>query len=94
MLADKSLEEKAELFKCIGDPSCLKIISTLIKSKELCVSEITSDVGISMPAVSHQLKKLKNMGVVEKTRDGQMICYSLAKNDMTKMIRELLKKSF
>ncbi|MBI2600125.1 helix-turn-helix transcriptional regulator [Candidatus Daviesbacteria bacterium] len=90
MLTDKSLEEKAELFKCIGDPSCLKIISALIKNKELCVSEITADVGISMPAVSHQLSKLKSMGLVTRKRNGQMICYSLVKNDLTKVLKSML----
>ncbi len=93
MWDDQIIEQQAEFFKCIGDPTCLKLLHILINQKEACVSDITAVLGISMPAVSHQLKKLRNMGLVEKTRDGQMICYSLAKNERAKMIKKLLKKT-
>lgn len=86
----QDIEKKAELFRCIGDPTCLKLISLLINNEKLCVSELTSLLGVSMPAVSHQLKKLRSIGLLERKRDGQMICYSLVKNAKGQLVGKLL----
>lgn len=85
-------DEQAELFRCIGDPTCLKLLSLLSSSKELCVSDLTLILGISMPAVSHQLKKLRNVGLVTRTRNGQIICYSMASNDTVEVVKTILHR--
>lgn len=89
----KTIEEKAELFRCIGDPTCLKLISLLMNNDKLCVSDLTSQLSVSMPAVSHKLRKLRNLGLLERKRAGQMICYSLAKNNVADMVKAVLIKS-
>lgn len=89
----QDIESKAELFRCIGDPTCLKLLFLLTTNEKLCVSDLTSELNVSMPAVSHQLRKLRNLGLLERERDGQMICYSLAKNNVADMVKTVLKKS-
>lgn len=90
--SDKSIQQYAEVFRCIGDPTCLKLLSLLFKNEELCVSDLTSSLKVSMPAVSHQLKKLRSLGLLNRKRDGQMICYSLAKNGETRKLKRIISE--
>ncbi len=86
-------KERASLLKCISDPNCLKIIDSLSKEGSPCVSDITKGLDISISAVSHQLSKLKAMGIVNTKREKQTICYSLAETENAEFVKKLLKNS-
>lgn len=86
-----NLNAKADLVRCMGDPTCLKILYVMVKEKEVCPSDVASILGISMPAVSHQLGRLKQMGIVSSKRMGQMICYGFSDTQQAKSIRKLIK---
>lgn len=83
-------EQRASLLKCVGDPNCLKIIDVLAKEDNPCVSDITDKLDISISAVSHQLSKLKAMGIVDTKRTGQTICYSLSDSENANFIKKLI----
>lgn len=85
-------EQRASLLKCVGDPNCLKIIDVLAKEDNPCVSDITDKLDISISAVSHQLSKLKAMGIVDTKRTGQTICYSLSDSDNANFIKKLIDR--
>ena len=85
-------EDRASLLKCIGDPNCLKIIDVLAKDSNPCVSDITKQVDISISAVSHQLSKLKAMGIVATKRTGQTICYSLSDSNNANFVKKLIDR--
>ncbi len=68
-------EELAKLFDAIGDPTRLKIVCLLLDNNDLCVSEITEKIGISMPGTSQQLKILENADLIKRLRMGQKACY-------------------
>jgi ArsR family transcriptional regulator len=72
----------AEVFKALGDPTRLHIISLLSSSKNLCVNIIASKLSMSQPAVSQHLKLLKNAGICKSRKIGAHVHYSL---DMEKM---------
>lgn len=86
----KNIEHQAELFKCIGDATCLRLLYLLLGGDKFCVSDLQSPLGVSMPAVSHQLKKLRSMGILERERNGQTICYFLAKGHKSKKLKKVL----
>lgn len=86
-------KERASLLKCISDPNCLKIIDELSKEGNPCVTDITNGLDISISAVSHQLSKLKAMGIVSTKRTGQTICYSLAETKNAEFVKKLVKNS-
>lgn len=88
---DVQLLQKAAIFKCIGDPNSLKILSVLVEEDGPCVTDITKKLDISISAVSHQLAKLKSMGIVETKRTGQNICYSLGKGENADFVKKVLK---
>lgn len=74
---EPSQEELAlcEAFRILGDWNRYRMVKTLIKAKELCVSDLSKIVGISMSATSQHLRILEMSGLVESERMGQTICY-------------------
>lgn len=68
----------ADLFSVLGDPSRIKLIFSLSREKELCVCELASILGLTVSAVSHQLRKLRDARVVACRNDGNMAYYSLS----------------
>lgn len=92
---NNSLNNTADIFKALGDPSRLKIIKLILtKGNNLCVGMIANKLGISQPAVSQHLKILKNAGLVESDRMGFHMHYSIKYNSLDSYginITELLK---
>ena len=70
------LYELADLFKLFGDSTRLSIIWALSES-EMCVCDICALLKMKQPAVSHQLKNLKQSRIVKSRRDGKVVYYSL-----------------
>lgn len=90
ILQTKNFDEKARLLASLGDPTTLRIINTLITNKMICVSDIASKIGTSVSAVSHQLRKLRDLGLVRSERKGKMICYFLKDNNKLKFLRQVI----
>lgn len=91
-LKNPQFASQANLIKCLGDPTCLKILHVLSKEKILCPSDLSSILNVSMPAISHQLSRLKQMGILENKRMGQMICYSFENTKRAKLIKKLVNE--
>ena len=67
------------LLKNLSDPTKLKIYLLLSEVKEMAVTDIVNILGSSQSAISHALSDLKKLNLVECHRCGQLICYSLTK---------------
>lgn len=72
----------AELFKALGDPTRVKILSCLQMS-DMCVGEIADKLGMSTSAISHQLRVLKAIKLVKGTKEGKGVRYSLDDDHVT-----------
>lgn len=66
----------ASFFKVVGDETRMKILCALAE-QELCVNDIANAVKMTKSAVSHQLRMLKEEGLVKARRDGKNMFYSL-----------------
>ena len=71
-----ALYDLADLFKLFGDSTRLGILWALSES-EMCVCDLCALLKMKQPAVSHQLKNLKQSRVVKARRDGKIVYYSL-----------------
>ncbi|WP_372683499.1 ArsR/SmtB family transcription factor, partial [Desulfosarcina sp.] len=80
-----ALYELSDLFKLFGDSTRLGILWALSES-EMCVCDLCALLKMKQPAVSHQLKNLKQSRIVKARRDGKIVYYSLEDEH----IRELL----
>lgn len=72
--------------QALGDKTRFKMFKIMQNSKQMCVSEIASELGLSVPAVSQNFRIMELVGLVDKQRDGQKMCYEL------KMSNPLIKK--
>ena len=70
-------EQLAPMFKALGDPIRLRIVSMIAAVPELCVCEITPAFDISPATVSHHLKTLREAGLVDCERRGTFVYYWL-----------------
>ncbi len=75
-LSSREIFRLAELFKTMGDPTRLRIISSLQK-EELCVCELSELLELSPSAISHQLRVLRSMHLVRYRKEGRSVYYSL-----------------
>jgi DNA-binding transcriptional ArsR family regulator len=66
----------AALFSALGDPTRLRIVATLA-TNEMCVCDIAAALGLSTSAVSHQLRVLRERGLVRPRRAGRLVYYAL-----------------
>ena len=66
----------AEIFAALADPTRVRIIG-LLTHVELCVGDLCLVLGMSQPAVSHQLRVLRNLRIVAARKDGRHGFYTL-----------------
>lgn len=87
LLPEEKIYDLADFFKVFGDSSRLKVLWVL-RSGEMCVTHLAELLGMSAPAVSHQLKILRQSHLVRTRREGKNIYYTLA-DDHVHQILEL-----
>ena len=77
----------------VGNETRLRILYVLWKAEELCVCDLSDICGITQPAVSRHLKKLREKALVETRRDAQTIYYRVySENPFSKMILALFEE--
>ena len=76
MPREEKLYDLAELFKVFGDTTRIKILYALLE-EEMCVCDIAALLGMNQSAISHQLRVLKQAGLVKYRREGKVVYYSL-----------------
>ena len=75
--AEEELFLLAELFKIFGDGTRMRILYILYET-ELCVCDIAELLHMTVSAISHQLRILKQAKLVKHRREGKTVYYSLA----------------
>ena len=75
-VSGKELNWLASIYKVLGDPSRLKIVMAL-RNVEMCVCDLAAFLGLTESAISHQLRRFKDLALVRSRREGQVIYYSL-----------------
>jgi len=76
IISERELDRLSLTYKVLGDSNRLKTVMAL-QSSEMCVCDLAAFTGLSESAVSHQLRRLKDLALVKSRRDGQVIYYTL-----------------
>jgi len=87
---NEKIEACAEKFGTTGDRTRMRICYLLCHHPKLSVSEIAEIIGSPISTVSHSLKKLKEIQVVENRRQAKQVLYSLSKNKFASIIKNQL----
>ena len=77
-MPERTVERLSRLFSALADPTRVKILHSLTVTKELCVCDLAVLADLSVSAVSHQLRLLRDRDLVQARREGRMVYYSLA----------------
>ncbi|MEV1330680.1 metalloregulator ArsR/SmtB family transcription factor [Micromonospora costi] len=65
----------APMFKALGDPIRLRLMSMIASVPEICVCDLTPAFDVSGPTISHHLKVLRETGLVDAERRGTWVWY-------------------
>lgn len=65
----------APMFKALGDPVRLRLMSMIASTDEACVCDLTAAFDVSAPTISHHLKVLREAGLVAGDRRGTWVYY-------------------
>jgi ArsR family transcriptional regulator, lead/cadmium/zinc/bismuth-responsive transcriptional repressor len=76
LITTDKAQRMAEFFSFLGDANRLRILS-LLATEELCVSDLAHVLEMSESAVSHQLRNLRVMRLVNYRKQGRNVFYSL-----------------
>ncbi len=85
VISDRDLDRLSLTYRVLGDPNRLKIVMVL-RTVEMCVCDLAAFTRLSESAVSHQLRRLKDLALVKSRRDGQIIYYSLDDEHVTELL--------
>lgn len=71
--------ELAPIFKALGDPIRLRLLSMIASQAggEVCVCDLTPAFDVSQPTISHHLKLLREAGLIDSERRGTWVYYRL-----------------
>ena len=84
-ISDRDLERLSLTYRVLGDPNRLKIVMVL-RNVEMCVCDLAAFTGLSESAMSHQLRRLKDLALVKSRREGQIIYYELDDEHVTELL--------
>lgn len=79
--AEKDISKLADYFQNFSDSTRIKILSCL-SMMNMCVNDLSNVLGINQTTISHQLKQLKDQNLVTYKRDGKILVYELASNNV------------
>ena len=86
----KSFLQLGQVLALAGNEVRLKILFLLEEETELCPCDLSDILGMSIPAISQHLRKLKDGNIIEARKAGQTIFYSL-RNEHLKTLRPFFK---
>lgn len=84
---ETSATELAQVFKALGDPVRLRLVSLIgaREGGEVCVCDLTSAFDLSQPTISHHLKVLREAGLIDSERRGTWVYYRLVPAALERM---------
>jgi ArsR family transcriptional regulator, virulence genes transcriptional regulator len=81
-------DDAAELLAAMSNPKRLLILCHLL-DHELSVGQLSEMVGLAQSPLSQHLSKLRALKLVATRREGQMVLYRLASDDVARILATL-----
>jgi ArsR family transcriptional regulator len=86
---DAAVTRVTDIFKILADPTRARIVFALSQA-ELCVCDLANLVGISVSAVSHQLRLLRSLQLVKFRKEGRLVYYTLSDEHVKQLLGDAL----
>lgn len=88
-ISPEQASELEDLFKILANDTRLRLLHTLARVEEMCVCDLANAVEMTPQAISNQLQRLLDRGIVATRRNGNMIYYRV----IDQCVIELLQKA-
>lgn len=92
VVSDEDAETLARMFKAMGDPTRVKLLSLIAAAEggEACICDMTDPVGLSQPTVSHHMKLLVDAGLVTREQRGKWAYFRVAPGQLLSLANALV----
>lgn len=77
ILSNDAAHNLARFFQILADPTRVRLVKALADG-QWCVSDLVQALEMDQPAISHQLKYLRKLGLVAWHKEGRHVYYSLS----------------
>ena len=85
-LSDDEVLATADLFRALADPARVRIVNVLATCGEpVCICNLVEPLELSQPTVSHHMKKLVEVGLVEREQRGKWAYFTLIDEAVEKL---------
>ena len=94
VVSDDDAETLARMFKAMGDPTRVKLLSLIAAAEggEACICDMTDPVGLSQPTVSHHMKLLVDAGLVTREQRGKWAYFRVVPDQLLSLANALSPK--
>lgn len=75
LLSDEQATELEAIFKVLANQTRLRMLQAVIRAGELCVSDLAEALDMKPQAISNQLQRLVDRGMVAPRRNGNNVFY-------------------
>ena len=89
-LPEAFVDELSRTFRVLADPTRVRILHLLLRNGEQPVGEVAKDLGMSVAAVSNQLRKMADLGFLARSGRGNFVFYRV----VDPCIGELLHRAY
>jgi len=95
VLDTSEAERLARIFKALGDPTRVRLVSLIAAHDdgEACVCDLTAPVGLSQPTVSHHLKQLVDAGLITRDQRGRWSYYRVVDATLDALAHALRRRT-
>ncbi len=83
-------ERVAALMAALASPTRIRVLFALLETGELSVGELAKAVKMSDSATSHQLRVLRDLGLIRRRREGRRAFYALSDEHLGVLLKESL----
>lgn len=90
LLSAEAAQATAGWFDTLADPTRARILHALALAPELCVCDLALLLDLSVSALSHQLRSLRERGAVTRRKVGRIAFYSLADEHVRHVLADAL----
>lgn len=91
VLGDGEVDERvADLMGALSSSTRVRALFALLEAGELQTGEVAKAVRMSTSATSHQLRVLRDLGLISRRREGQRVFYALADDHLGVLLKEAL----
>ena len=90
---EETVRQSEAFFSALGSRTRLLVLFCLTLADELCVCDVANALEMNLSTISHQLRHLRNLGLVQCRREGKMAFYRLGDPRVEELLESELGSS-